>query len=145
MKNFLDRTMPLGSPHPLINKHIANSGNFPESHKHSKKQKIFLVSSAGLPEMKHFEPLVCTFKYIAKELKLKYLGEILRPAGGLLQDPDRKDRAIRYSKNLQLAGRQLTEHEAIEEALLIQLHKLWMTKQEYEPYMDQKVKEWLDV
>jgi multimeric flavodoxin WrbA len=125
LKNFLDRSLPLGSPFSLINQKIAESKLYPAK---KENQKIFLIASAGLPGLKNFAPLVQTIKYPAGN---NYLGEILCPMAGFIQDEFIKDKIANYSKNLQLAGKKLAEHEMINEELLKKLHEPWLSEQEF--------------
>jgi len=116
MKNFMDRTIPLARMTRLENK------------------KLLLVSPAGFPQLECFEPLVYFVRYTAKFenfSKDNYLGEILRPSAGLLDQDFFQDKADAYYKNLKLAGKQLIETNKIDDDLHKKLHEQWMTVEEH--------------
>lgn len=143
MKNFLDRTLPLASPFFVENKNDPNLTAHPKRDQNNTPKKIFLVSSAAFPEMKHFEPLVHTFKYYVEASGGRYLGEILKPASELLRDKNRQDQVAIYAKNLQLAGEQLVERDVINPDLLSKLHEPWASPKAYREYVNSMFQEML--
>ncbi len=74
-KHFLDRLLPLLDPHYEI-----RDGHFRHVVKGKFCGKIFLISVCAFHEMDNFDPLILHVKRVAKNLKMEYLGEILRPA-----------------------------------------------------------------
>ena len=107
MKDCFDRHLPLGLPFMEEDKERGGITTHPARYP-GKVQKVFLVSPAGFPEMELFDALVQTFKKIFSDQRdAKYLGEILRPAAGMMFVESFKDRMEKYSKDLMVAGKQL--------------------------------------
>ncbi len=105
LKNFIDRTLPAHEPwmvcdpdHPRWSKH-------PD--RYPKNRSMLLVSPCGFPEFDYFEPLVKYFQFYADKLGWRYLGEILRPAGEVLNEPEYQEMFSWYIDLLHLAGEQL--------------------------------------
>jgi multimeric flavodoxin WrbA len=131
MKDFLDRTIQIDSPLLTENKKITEINKQYKRYGNRKIQRMFLVSSAGFPELKHFDSLVHTFKSIAEAMGLKYSGEIMRPAAWLLKTPEMQDKVAVYKEDLRVAGKCLVEQARVDESLSTKLHELWITKEEY--------------
>lgn len=112
MKNFLDRCLPLALPWMNENKTVPDVTGL--SSRYSGSYKTFLVSPCGLPELKHFEHLVNTFKYMTKMAGGEYLGEILRPMGPLLQNEALQKQLASYFELLRIAGQQLIQNGKID-------------------------------
>ncbi len=117
LKNFMDRTIPLASPYMIEGESNKNITSHPKRYEYHAK-KTLLVSPCGFPEYVHFEPLVFTFKHIAKSTNSTYLGEILRPAAPLLCIDHFKKESSIYFENLKKAGQQLIEQEKINDDLM---------------------------
>ncbi|MBU0743783.1 MAG: flavodoxin family protein [Gammaproteobacteria bacterium] len=131
MKNFLDRSISLQLPFLIENKKDPGFTRHPNRFENNKIQKMFLVSSAGFPEMKYFSALVQTFKYKAQTHDMEYLGEILMPGAGAFKIPAMQDNIDRYKKDLQTAGKQLSEQGKIDDDLLTRVHRPLMKASEY--------------
>jgi multimeric flavodoxin WrbA len=74
-KQFLDRLLPLLDPYFEI-----RDGHFRHVVKGRFCGKIFLVSVCAFHEIDNFDPLILHVKRVAKNLKMEYVEEILRPA-----------------------------------------------------------------
>lgn len=136
IKNFLDRLLPMILPFFVENPDLNGCTRHPLRYESNKKRKIFLVSTAGFPELRHFEALIHTFKHVAELQHAEYLGEILYPAAGLLKAVSYQDQITIYSQSLQIAGKQLAEHGKIDNELLAKLHEPLMSAQEYRDYVN---------
>ena len=66
-----------------------------------------LVSPCGFPEFDHFESLVTYFKFLARKMRWRYLGEILRPGATGLADEQRQEAFAPYYKLVRQAGEQI--------------------------------------
>jgi hypothetical protein len=75
LKNLFDRTVAVGNPF-LELRDSQTRHPFPEGYI---PKKLVLLSSCGLWEMVHFDPLLMHIKAICKNLGLVYSGALLRP------------------------------------------------------------------
>jgi len=128
LKNFLDRTLPLALPFMEENENgvTANQGRYSE-----KPSKMILVSPCGFPEKKHFDALIATFKQIAQAGNSKYLGEILRPAAGMLAIDAMQPQLQSYYDLLKQAGQQLIINNVIDEKTHEALHQLFISPKDF--------------
>lgn len=44
-----------------------------------KQKSLFVISTCAMPEIKHFDPLIKTFRRISRNFNIKYSGHLLRP------------------------------------------------------------------
>lgn len=84
MKDFLDRCLPLAMPFFEATSAANKSTAHPKRYPRTAPQKMLLMSSCAFPEVNHFASLVQTFKHMAVQSNIEYLGEILKPAAMLL-------------------------------------------------------------
>lgn len=130
MKDFLDRSLPLALP--FFEENIG--GNkltiHPKRYPKIMPQKMLLVSSCGFPEEEHFQPLVETFKHIAKETNIEYLGEILKTSAWLFQGKNMQAKVTAYCDDLHIAGEQLIRQGKIDSKLANKLREPWASNEE---------------
>lgn len=129
LKNFMDRTLPLALPFMEKNKDGMTTHPFRYP---GMAKKLFLVSPCGFPELEHFDALVSTFKQIAIAGSQEYLGEILRPAAGLMKVEHFEHKLKEYKILLRKAGRQLIENNVINKKILKTLHESWISQEEFQ-------------
>jgi multimeric flavodoxin WrbA/putative sterol carrier protein len=79
-KVFQDRTLPLLDPHIIK---VDNVHRHPT--RYATKRKMVLISNCGFPEIKHFDGLRKVFHTMEENGYVPLVGEILVPAGELLQ------------------------------------------------------------
>ena len=84
-KNLIDRTIPLAEPW-LVQAEGSDITSHPS--RHGKSGKAFLISVAGFPERKHFEPLVLMMERWCELANRELLGKILVPASETLRRPE---------------------------------------------------------
>ncbi|MFQ5842883.1 MAG: flavodoxin family protein [Thermodesulfobacteriota bacterium] len=110
-KHFLDRLLPLLDPHYEI-----RDGYFRHVVKEKFCDKIFLVSVCAFHEMDNFDALVLHVKRAARNLKMDYVGEILRPAVySLDMKKGRSDAIGGVMEAVQKAGKELVENGIVSE------------------------------
>ena len=126
MKNFLDRCLPLALPFMEESEGAEQVTSHPDRYGKD-DAKTLLVSPCGFPEFEHFSPLVDTFKKLAGN---NYVGEILRPGGGLLQVEEFQEQAQAYFTALRKAGEQLIQDGKIAADITAELNKLWISPEE---------------
>ncbi len=137
MKNFLDRSLPLALPFMEESEGANKVTTHPD--RYGKDDiKTLLVSPCGFPEFEHFSPLVDMFKKLAGK---NYVGEILRPGAGLLQDEEFQEQAQAYFMALRKAGEQLVTDGKIAEDTTVELNKLWFSPEEYRRLANEYFKE----
>jgi putative NADPH-quinone reductase len=134
MKVFLDRIIPMALPffetdesNPSISSHPSRYDNF-------KSKKVLLVSPCGFPEFDHFKSLVDYIKFLTTRIggeKAEYVGEILRPAAGMMLNEEAQPIIKPYLDNLKTAGKQLITAGKIDQALHAKLHELFISPEEY--------------
>lgn len=126
-KHFLDRLLPLLDPHYEI-----RDGHFRHVVEGKFCGKIFLVSVCAFHEMDNFEPLILHVKRVAKNLKMEYLGEILRPA---VYGLDMKRAGIEtigsVMEAVERAGRELVENGTVSEKTRQEVARTIVSKQAY--------------
>jgi FMN-dependent NADH-azoreductase len=125
MKNFIDRMLPLPV---LIQSNKKLTSGLSLSHTIT---KIFLVSSCGFADISFFNPLIATYKLMAKENGMQYLGEILRTTANF----DGKKKQNKFIDLLPLAGEQLIKSSKIEPELQNKLQAPWISVEEYQKLM----------
>lgn len=140
-KNFLDRCLPLASPFMEENEQgiTIHPGRYDR-----KKRKMLLVSPCGFPELSHFDALVVTFKKIAEAGEAEYLGEILKPAAGLMLIEELQDKVTPYFDLLKQAGKQLIENNSINLKTYQGLHETWISPEEFREQANQYFKSELE-
>lgn len=84
-----------------------------------------------LCELTHFSTLITYAKHLATELNLEYVGEILRPAAGMLLMDELQVKFTPYFDNLKTAGTQLISNEAIDADLHKKLHVAFISSEEF--------------
>ena len=89
------------------------------------------MSSCGFSEPNHFDALIATFKQIATAGEHEYLGEIIRPAAGLMELPHFQERTKIYYELLRQAGKQLIEKNRINHDTHEKLHQGWITPDDF--------------
>jgi putative NADPH-quinone reductase len=144
MKDFLDRGLPLALP--FFEENI--SGNkltiHPKRYPRTTPQKMLLVSSCAFPEEEHFRPLVDTFKHIAKEGNIEYLGEILKTASVLFQEKNMQAKVTAYCNDLHIAGEQLIRQGKIDTVLANKLREPWVSNDELRTIINKRFSSILD-
>jgi len=143
MKNFLDRCLPLVMPDF---EGIGNQNKItahPSRYARTSSQKMLLISTAAFPEEEHFTPLVQTFRHLAKDSNDEYLGEILKPASGLLKDKNMRDQVTEYYADLFIAGKKLIVQGKIDDELNKKLRQPWVSAQKLREITNQKFGEYL--
>jgi len=91
--------------------------------------KFFLVSTSGFPEMETFLPLVMTFRAQAANFGCEPIGEICIPGSIALQmAPQLLEPCL---DRIQRAGKILALHGKIEPALLEEINRPIVTKEQY--------------
>lgn len=131
MKNYLDRNIPLAMPFMESSK--SKVTGHPSRYQTTKK-KILLVSPCGFPEFEHFAPLVSYIKFLANktEFEWEYVGEILRPAAGMIfNHPKFQDKFVTYCADLNVAGKQLITDGKIAPELNTKLQQLLIQPEEF--------------
>ncbi|MFC2149695.1 flavodoxin family protein [Candidatus Auribacterota bacterium] len=111
MKDFIDRTLPIYEPWLIEDPHRPGLSSHPG--RYTKPTSMFLVSPCGFPEFEHFDPLLNWFKDYAKIMGWKYMGEILRPAGEVLNKEQLQGFLKGYFANVREAGKELIRDGAI--------------------------------
>jgi len=144
MKDFLDRGLPLAMPFFEENTSGNNLTAHPRRYPRNTPQKTLLVGSCAFPEEKHFTPLVQTLKHLAAEHNFDYLGEILKPAAGLLKMESMQEKAKAYYANLRTAGKQLILQGKIDPELLSKLCQPWVSDEELRNITNERFRSLLD-
>ena len=91
--------------------------------------KFFLVSTSGFPEVETFLPLIMTFRAQAANFGSEPAGEICVPGSIALQmAPQLLEPCLDM---IQQAGKMLALHEKVEPALLEEMNKPMMTREQY--------------
>lgn len=114
MKDFLDRTMPLGVPYHTT--------------RYWDKVKKFLISPCGYPDFDEFTLLVDLFK---KSFGNKYIGEILRPGADLMHWDEFKPQYKKYCDDLETAGIDVVENGEISAKTKSALNTFWVSPAEH--------------
>ncbi len=113
MKTFIDRTLPRLEPWLIPHPHLPGVTGHPE--RVHKPEKIFVVSACGFPEFDNFDPLLVTFKHMARMSRWEYLGEILRPGAEALSHHSLQGLFTDYYDLLRQAGEQIIRDGRISE------------------------------
>jgi len=143
MKDFFDRSIPLVDPYMEESKEISGVTTHPARYK-KRRKKMLLISPCGFPEIKHFEPLVATFKYLAKISGTDYLGEILKPAAPLFNNEHFHKQLEKMKTLLKEAGKQLIEKEKIDQDILNEIQTGWMDPKDYRKWCNEYFKQVLE-
>lgn len=109
MKKFWERMLPLLDPH-------FEHGHEKVRHRmrDDKKRALFVISTCTFPEVKQFDALVLSFKRIAYNLKMEYIGHILRPECYLLNlAKEYKDKIEEVLSYIQSAGEEMVKNSII--------------------------------
>lgn len=109
MKDFMDRTLPLG--HPAIQE-IGGQYIHPARYSDGKHRSV-VISNAGFPETHHFEGLKATFRQSAENPHTELLGMICCAGGPLLRMPGEAERVRWYLDATQDAGREVVRNGRI--------------------------------
>jgi multimeric flavodoxin WrbA len=110
-KNFMDRLIPLLDPHYEV-----RDGHFRHVVTEKYCGKFFLISVCAFHEMDNFDPLILHVKRAAENLKMEYLGEILRPAVYSLDMKKGDTDAVgRVMEAFERAGKELVENGTVSE------------------------------
>ncbi len=110
-KKFMDRLIPLLDPHYEV-----RDGHFRHVVTGKYCGKFFLISVCAFYEMDNFDPLILHVKRAAENLKMEYLGEILRPAVYSLDMKKADADAIgRVMEAFERAGKELVENGTVSE------------------------------
>lgn len=85
LKNLIDRSIPMVEPWL-----VQAEGSDVTSHplRRGKGAKVFLISVAGFPERKHFEPLVLMMERWCELASRELVGKMLVPASETLRRPE---------------------------------------------------------
>jgi len=105
MKNFIDRTLPTFEPWLVQDPNHPELSGHPD--RYPKDRGMLLISPCGFPEFGYFEPLVQYFKFWAKKIGWRYMGEILRPEGDSLSNDQGQENFGWYYKLVRQAGEDL--------------------------------------
>lgn len=135
LKDFLDRRLPLVLPFFQENAVMKNTSTHPKRYEFALK-KMFLVSPCGLPEFKHFEPLVFTFNHYAKISNIKHLGQILCPAADALDEEVFQEQSKYYFNMVEKAGYQLIKDDRVDKELMQEIHIPFFTPEEYRKFVN---------
>jgi len=109
MKGFWERMLPLMDPHfeagPLKVRHCM---------KNEAKKGLFVISTCAFPEIMQFDALVLSFKRIAYNLKMDYLGHLLRPeCHSLTYLREYKDKIETVLNYVEIAGEELIKNLSV--------------------------------
>ncbi len=78
---------------PLVDPHFVKAG---EAYRHPPRyavdRKMVLISNCGFPEVSHFDGLRHVFRHMERSSGAPLIGELLMPAGQLLQIPPLKEK-----------------------------------------------------
>ncbi len=129
LKAFLDRSfitvMPVFVPYHDLTRHPLRN---------TKEQYIALFSINGFPEIEHFNPLVETFKGIARNSHKPLVATILRPGAPSFTAPPYRNYLMEILASLEKAGRELVEQGKVSQGTLKSISrdygiskKLWQT------------------
>jgi hypothetical protein len=121
MKNFLDRLLPRYEPWLIEHRHTPGMTGHPE--RWPGPDRMVLVSTCGFPELETFDPLLVTFRQIARMHGLAYLGSIRRTYAEPLTVKALQPLFTWYFECLHEAGHALIERGRIPEPLQEELLK----------------------
>ena len=120
MKDFLDRSIPRLEPWLITSGSGEITGHPTRSGKHG---RMFLVSACGFPEFEHFDPLVATFKQMARVGGSEYIGDILRPFAEPMAGDELQDMFQPYYDLVRQAGEQVIRQGNIDADLQAALRR----------------------
>lgn len=109
MKDFIDRTFPLG--HPAIKK-IGGQYIHPTRYADGKHRSV-VISNAGFPETHHFDGLKATFRQSADNPHAELLGMICCAGGPLLRTPGAVEKIRWYLDATRSAGHEVVRNGRI--------------------------------
>lgn len=121
MKDFIDRTLPRLEPWLIPHPHVPGVTGHPE--RVNKPGKIMVVSACGFPEYDNFDPLLVTFKHMARMAGWEYVGDILRTGAEPLSSSDLQGLFTDYYDLVRQAGEQIIRDGHIREELQVELRK----------------------
>lgn len=121
MKDFIDRTLPRLEPWLIPHPHIPGVTGHPE--RVNKPGKIMVVSACGFPEYDNFDPLLVTFKHMARMAGWEYVGDVLRSAAEPLSRRDLQGLFTDYYALVHQAGEQIIREGQISDELQTELRK----------------------
>jgi len=125
MKTVMDRC--ICGMDPFLRLDGANRVRHP--YRWAMPSKFFLVSTSGFPEVESFLPLIMTFRAQAANFGSEPTGEICVPGSIALQmAPQLLEPCL---DRIQRAGKMLALHEKVEPALLEEMNKPMMTREQY--------------
>lgn len=142
MKNFIDRSIPIGDPHFEKNKdgiyrHVSRYKTYP---------KIVLISNCGFPEQAHFEYFRSTFKYLEfmDSENNMIIAQIYRGEGELLGQKSAFLAPLldNYRKLLRKAGTEIVKGQRLSDETREALDKPLIP---YDSYIDAANKNWDEV
>jgi len=121
MKDFMDRTIPLGDPHFEASK----GGICRHVFENNITKKYVIISNCGFPEQEHFEVLHNLFNKTWKYQVGEVLAEIYRGQGAILTNPPFLLKPIinGYKSLLEEAGSQIVKNSKLSEDLITKLNK----------------------
>ncbi len=121
MKDFIDRTLPRLEPWLIPHPHVPGVTGHPE--RVDKPEKIMVVSACGFPEYDNFDPLLVTFKHMARMAGWEYIGDILRTAAEPLSRRSLQGLFTSYYDLLRQAGEQIIRDGNVSDELQTELRK----------------------
>lgn len=78
---------------PLIDPHFVKDGDvYRHPPRFAMDRKVVLISNCGFPEISHFDGLRHVFRHMERSSGMPIIGELLMPAGQLLQIPPLKEK-----------------------------------------------------
>jgi len=121
MKDFIDRTLPRLEPWLIPHPHVPGVTGHPE--RVNKPEKILVVSACGFPEYDNFDPLLVTFKHMARMSGWEYVGDILRTGAEPLSRRSLQGLFTSYYDLLRQAGEQIIRDGGVSDELQTELRK----------------------
>ena len=129
MKRFLDRMLPTAEPYQEYEEGVCRHPRRSE-----RKPRMVLVSVAGFPGIRNFDPLVLTFERLAEVGGLELEAKLLFPASpALMRDPCPAERQL---EAVGRAGRELVEGR-ISPYTLEEVHRPYVEAASYVEEMNQ--------
>lgn len=121
MKDFIDRTLPRLEPWLIPHPHVPGVTGHPK--RVEKPEKIMVVSACGFPEYDNFDPLLVTFKHMARMAGWVYVGDILRTGAEPLSRRSLQGLFTAYYDLLRQAGEQIIRDGGVSDELQTELRK----------------------
>ncbi|MFW9932653.1 MAG: flavodoxin family protein [Candidatus Thorarchaeota archaeon] len=123
-QNLLNRLMPLVEP--MLS--IQDGRTRAKWHDNVNVTKIVFVGSGGWYEVGNFEVVTHIVKEIAENVNVEFIGPIIRPHAGQLQQGD--ERTMEIYEAAEVAGRQLIEKGNISQELLAKISQPLITHEQ---------------